>query len=61
MSDPQKPETLTELFSRDPFLYSKQDLERLIAHYRDARRTFTLTGKGVVEKPVVDLKDLGIL
>lgn len=61
MSDLQKPETLTELFARDPFQYSKQDLERLITHYRDARRTFALTGKGVSEKQVVDLKDLGIL
>ena len=61
MSDPQKEETLTELFARDPFSYSKQDLDRLITYYRDARRTFTLTGKGVKEKQVVDLRDLGIL
>ena len=61
MSDSQKEETLTELFARDPFSYSKQDLDRLITHYREARRTFTLTGKGVKEKQVVDLKDLGIL
>ena len=61
MSDQEKPETLAELFSRDPFQYSKQDLDRLITHYREARRTFTLTGKGVKEKQVVDLRDLGIL
>lgn len=60
MSD-SKQETLAELFARDPFQYSKQDLDRLITHYREARRTFTLTGKGVKEKQVVDLKDLGIL
>jgi len=60
MSD-LKEETLTELFARDPFSYSKQDLDRLIAYYRESRRTFTLTGKGVKEKQVVDLKDLGIL
>jgi hypothetical protein len=56
-----KEETLTELFARDPFSYSKQDLDRLIAHYREARRTFALTGKGTKEKQPVDLKDLGIL
>ena len=62
MSDPtQKEETLSELFARDPFSYSKQDLDRLITYYRDARRTFALTGKGVKEKQVVDLRDLGIL
>lgn len=60
MSDP-KQETIAELFARDPFSYSQQDLERIIAHYREARRTYTLTGKGVREKQVVDLKDLGIL
>ena len=60
MSDP-KEETLTELFARDPFSYSKQDIDRLITYYRDARRTFALTGKGVQVKQVVDLKDLGIL
>jgi hypothetical protein len=64
MSDPTndpKEETLTELFSRDPFSYTKQDLDRLITYYRDARRTFAITGKPVKEKQVIDLKDLGIL
>ena len=60
MSDP-KEETLSELFARDPLKYSQQDLDRLITYYRDARRVFALTGKGVKEKQVVDLKDLGIL
>ena len=60
MSDP-KEETLTELFARDPFSYSRQDIDRLITHYREARRIFTLTGKGVKEKQTVDLHDLGIL
>jgi len=60
MSDP-KQETLTELFARDPFSYSKQDIDRLITYYREARRNFVLTGKGAAIKPAVDLKDLGIL
>ena len=61
MSDENKPETLAELFSRDPFSYSKQDIDRIITHYRESRRTFTLTEKGIKEKQTVDLKDLGIL
>ena len=61
MREEKKEETLTELFARDPFSYSKQDIDRLITYYREARRTFTLTGKGIKEKQVVDLKDLRIL
>jgi len=61
MSEEKKEETLTELFRRDPFSYSKQDIDRLITYYREARRTFVLTGKGAQIKPAVDLKDLGIL
>ena len=59
MSEPQE-ETITELFARDPFDYSKQDLERIIKYYREARRNFAITGKGIKEK-VADLKDLGLL
>ena len=63
MSEEPKQETISELFARDPFSYSKQDIERIVAHYREARRNFNLTGKGVAEKKVgpVDLKDLGLL
>ena len=54
MTDP-KEETLTELFARDPFSYSKQDIDRLITYYRDARRNFVLTGKG--EDTLQELSD----
>lgn len=58
---PRREETLTELFARDPFSYTEQDLDRIIKHYQDARKNFVITGKGVKKEPVVDLKALGIL
>ncbi len=63
MSDQEpKQETISDLFARDPFSYSKQDIDRIVQHYREARRNFNVTGKGVKEKKAeVDLKDLGLL
>ena len=44
---------LTELFARDPLKYSKQDVQQIIAVYREKRKQFnaggTLAGKA---KPV---------
>ena len=55
-------ETLSELFARDPLTYTKEDLDRIIQHYRDARREHLATGKGVPAiKPAIDLKGMGIL
>ena len=54
-------DTLSELFARDPFKYSEQDEDRLIAYYRQKYAAFSVTGKGSVDKPAVDLKDLGLL
>lgn len=46
---------LTELFSRDPLKYSKQDIQQIIAAYREKRKQFnaggTLAGKASVVKP----------
>lgn len=61
MSD-EKIETISELFARDPFSYTKQDIECIVHHYRTARQNFAITGKGVREtKTPVDLKELGLL
>lgn len=57
----QHEETLSELFARDPFSYSQQDIERLVAYYQEKYRSFSLTGKAKPEKQEVDLKDLGLL
>lgn len=54
-------ETISELFARDPFTYSKEDIDRIIAHYREARKNFNLGGpKATKEKPVVNLAELGL-
>lgn len=46
---------LTELFSRDPLQYSKQDVQQIIAIYREKRKQFnaggTLAGKARVVSP----------
>lgn len=54
---------LAELFSRDPLQLSTQDIDTIIARFREARANFNLTGKGApkatkekVEK--IDLNDL---
>lgn len=53
--------TISELFARDPFTYTKEDIDRIIAHYRDARKQFNLGGKGAKpDKPAVNLADLGL-
>jgi hypothetical protein len=55
--------TIAELFRLDPLQYSRQDRDRLIEHYREARRTFKISGKPVpaVTKAKVDPSDLGFL
>lgn len=46
---------LTELFSRDPLKYSKQDVQQIIAIYREKRKQFnaggTLAGKAKTITP----------
>ncbi len=46
---------LTELFARDPLKYSKQDVQQIIAIYREKRKQFnaggTLAGKAKVVAP----------
>lgn len=37
---------LAELFSRDPLQLSSQDIDIIIARFREARANFNLTGKG---------------
>ena len=56
------PDTISELFARDPLSYTKQDVDQIIEHMRAARKNFNLGGKAAVkEKKAVDLKDLGLL
>lgn len=55
--------TLTELFARDPYSFTgptDPDLAIIIARFREARKTFKLSGKGTTEKPKANLADLGI-
>lgn len=46
---------LTELFARDPLKYSKQDIQSIIAAYREKRKQFNaggnLAGKARVVTP----------
>ena len=58
---PDEETTLSELFTRDPFGFSQQDEDRLIAYYRMKYQSFMATGKAKPDKPEVDLKDLGLL
>lgn len=52
---------IAELFARDPFSLTKEDLDQIVAHFRERRREYNLGGKGAVKaKPVVDLKELGL-
>ena len=61
---------LSELFERDPGLYSEQDIDKIVAKMREARAQFELGVKTTVgEKPAkaaksqktLDLlKDLGL-
>lgn len=54
--------TIAELFARDPFTLTKLDIDRIIAHMREARQQFKLTGKATTaEKRPVDLKELGLI
>lgn len=39
---PQSQSTLAELFALDPLKYSEQDLDRIIAEFRDKRKQFNL-------------------
>lgn len=53
--------TLTELFARDPLSLTDQDLDEMIAHYAEARKTFIKGGsKATGPKPTTSLADLGL-
>lgn len=55
-------DTITELFSLDPFKYSEQDLDKIVEHFRVRRTEYQLTGKATKEvAEPVDLKKLGLL
>jgi hypothetical protein len=55
-------DTITELFSLDPFKYSEQALDKIIEHFRVRRTEYQLTGKATKEvAEPVDLKKLGLL
>lgn len=51
-------ETLAELFARDPFSYTKEDIDLIIRYYREARSSYNITGKREVGK--VNLSELGL-
>lgn len=55
-------QTISELFARDPFTLTKEDIDKMIEYYRDRRKDFVLGGKASpkIEKPKVDLNDLGL-
>lgn len=54
--------TLAELFARDPLSLTEQDLDDIIAHYAEARKTFVKGGaKATGPKPDTSLADLGLI
>lgn len=59
----QSIDTISELFARDPFQHTKQDIDNLIEYYAARRKEFALSGKSMpkVEKPKADLADLGLV
>jgi hypothetical protein len=61
MSD-SKPDTIAELFARDPLHYRDGDIEAIIEAQRDARRLYKQSGKPQsATKTKVDLGDLGLV
>lgn len=56
---PEAQETLAELFARDPFDYTKDDIDRIILYYRESRASFNLGGKAAAS-PKIDLGELGL-
>lgn len=42
MADDEPQTTLAQLFAMDPLAYSDQDLDRIIAEFRDKRKQFNL-------------------
>lgn len=55
-------ETLSELFARDPFTLTRENIDTIIEAYREKRKTFMTTGKAEkAEKKPVDLADLGLV
>jgi|GraSoiStandDraft_45_1057281.scaffolds.fasta_scaffold1581544_1 hypothetical protein len=58
MSDkPNEQGSLAELFARDPFSYTTQDIAAIIKYYREARSSFNLGGKAPPTK--INLAELG--
>lgn len=53
--------TLAELFARDPHSLTDQDIDTVIEHYREARKTFVKGGQKAAPKPDTSLADLGLI
>lgn len=57
----EDPNTLAELFSRDPLTLTREDIDKMIEHYREQRKYFKLSGKVAPPTKKVDLDELGLL
>ena len=53
--------TLAELFQRDPFSLTDQDIDTMTEHYQESRKTFVKGGQTKGPKPDTSLADLGLL
>lgn len=53
---------IATLFARDPLSHTDADIDSIIAHFRQARVTFNLTGKVAPKegKAVEDMKKAGL-
>jgi hypothetical protein len=51
-------DTLAELFARDPFSYTKEDIDQIILYYRQARMAYNVSGKRETGK--VNLDEMGL-
>ena len=45
------PESIAELLSRDPFLYSQQDLDRLVSEYRKVSEAWKVADAAGAKRP----------
>lgn len=54
-------ETLAELFARDPFTLTREDIDAIIAAQREARKNFQAGVKTPKVAKEVNLAELGLL
>lgn len=52
--------TLAELFARDPHKLTDQDIDTMVEHYAEARKSFVKGGAAKGPKPDASLADLGL-